>query len=225
MVQNDIVRKEFSGRLALACEKAGIETHGRGAYIARNLHVSTKGVSKWFNGEAMPRQDKMYELAKLLQVDLFWLQHGKETAECPTGNRSIYRLVKVTGEVMPEEDESVKLVKLSKGWLNIYVEDADCYGLRIKGDSMWPRINSGEFLLIEPGTTVRAGDEVLVKTIDGRNMIKVLAYERDGEYQFTSINQALRPVTYSHHEIASLEYIAGILKQTYFVADDKTGTA
>jgi hypothetical protein len=58
MVQNEKVRKEFSERLALACKKAGIDTHGRGVVIASALSLTPKAVSKWFNAETMPRQDK-----------------------------------------------------------------------------------------------------------------------------------------------------------------------
>ena len=75
------------------------------------------------------------------------------------------------------------------GWLKIYSDDPDAFGLRVKGDSMWSRIKSGEYVLIEPNTKVFPGMRVFVRTVEGHNMIKILGYDRDGEYQFTSINQ------------------------------------
>jgi hypothetical protein len=59
MVQMDKVREEFAQRLALACKEAGLDDHGRGMSIARALDVSAKAVSKWLNGESIPRQDKL----------------------------------------------------------------------------------------------------------------------------------------------------------------------
>lgn len=77
MVQSEKVRKEFSHRLAKACEQAGLNEHGRGAAIGKTLRVTSKAVSKWFNAESLPRQDKIYALANFLKVDPLWLQHGE----------------------------------------------------------------------------------------------------------------------------------------------------
>jgi transcriptional regulator with XRE-family HTH domain len=70
MVQMDKVREEFAQRLALACKEAGLDDHGRGMSIARALDVSAKAVSKWLNGESIPRQDKLNQLASFLHADL-----------------------------------------------------------------------------------------------------------------------------------------------------------
>lgn len=59
-------RESFSHRLALACDKAGIGPYGRQAEIAARLKVTPKAVSKWFNGESVPRKALMEQLAKLL---------------------------------------------------------------------------------------------------------------------------------------------------------------
>ncbi|HEF8786434.1 TPA: helix-turn-helix domain-containing protein [Providencia alcalifaciens] len=77
MVQAEKVRNDFSRRLAQACKDAGLNEHGRGAEIVKALGVSSKAVSKWFNGESLPRQDKMNALAKFLNCNVVWLQHGE----------------------------------------------------------------------------------------------------------------------------------------------------
>ena len=79
MVQREQLREAFSRRLAQACSEASLDEFGRGMAIARALGVSSKAVSKWLNAEAIPRQDKMYELATFLRADALWLQHGSET--------------------------------------------------------------------------------------------------------------------------------------------------
>jgi transcriptional regulator with XRE-family HTH domain len=71
MVQMDKVREEFAQRLALACKEAGLDDHGRGMSIARALNVSAKAASKWLNGESIPRQDKLNQLANFLHADPF----------------------------------------------------------------------------------------------------------------------------------------------------------
>lgn len=70
MVHEDKARKEFASRLALACENAGYEQHGRQAEIARRMKLTPKAVSKWFNGETIPRREKLRELANRNNTNL-----------------------------------------------------------------------------------------------------------------------------------------------------------
>lgn len=77
MVQVEKVRQEFAKRLALACDNAGLNERGRGAAIVRAIGVTSKAVSKWFNAESLPRQEKVNALAKFLGCDVIWLQHGE----------------------------------------------------------------------------------------------------------------------------------------------------
>ncbi|MCW6023063.1 helix-turn-helix transcriptional regulator [Serratia marcescens] len=227
MVQNEKVRQEFSQRLAQACREAGLDEHGRGMAIARALAVSSKGVSKWLNAESLPRQEKMNALAKFLKVDVVWLQHGMIQSSAGNGESVEYAgkvrpgLVPVVGDAVLGVDGMIDMVEYRGGWLKIYSDDPNAYGLRVQGDSMWPRIQSGEFVLIEPGTSVHSGDEVFVRTADGHNMIKVLNYTRDGGYQFTSINQDHRPITLPQSAVLKVEYVAGILKASRHVEDEE----
>ena len=225
MVQSDKVRQEFSQRLAQACKDAGLDEHGRGMAIARALKVSSKGVSKWLNAESLPRQDKINALANFLRVDVVWLQHGKSPEASGTGveyaGRVRHGLVKVIGEAVLGVDGAVDMTELRDGWLMIYSDDPLAYGLKVKGDSMWPRIKSGEYVLIEPSKKVRPGDEVFVRTLDGHNMIKVLGYVRDTEYQFTSINQSHAPITMDSGEVDKIEYVGGILKESRHLEDSE----
>lgn len=127
--------------------------------------------------------------------------------------------VKVVGEALLGTDGSVDMTELHVGWLCICSKDQDAFGLKVKGDSMWPRIQSGEFVVIEPNTPVQVGDEVFVRTKDGRNMIKILNKNRDGSYLFTSINNQHHPLTLSPDEIEKVHYVAAILKHTRFLEE------
>lgn len=72
-------RQSFVRRLVQACdESAHIPPphKGRQNYIAEKIGVVAEAVSKWFNGVAMPRPDKLERLAELLQVDQSWLAFG-----------------------------------------------------------------------------------------------------------------------------------------------------
>ncbi|ELY3856770.1 helix-turn-helix transcriptional regulator [Providencia rettgeri] len=131
--------------------------------------------------------------------------------EMPSGT------VKVIGEAVLGIDGAVDMMEEHNGWLKIYSDDKDAYGLKVKGDSMWPRIQSGEYVVVEPNTSVRSGDEVFVRTVDGHNMIKVFNKTRDGDYQFTSINNAHKPITLEPSQVDKMHYVAAIVKPTKYI--------
>lgn len=229
MVHRDKLREEFSQRLAQACKDAGLDEHGRGMAIARALGVTSKAVSKWMNAESVPRQDKMNDLAKFLRVDALWLQHGSigsigshttNPDEIEYAGKVRLGIVPVVGEAVLGVDGMIQMEEYRAGWLQIYSADPNAYGLKVKGDSMHPRIQSGEFVVIEPGTAVHSGDEVFVRTKDGHNMIKVMTKTREGNFQLSSINNDHRPITLEHGDIDKMEFVSAIVKATRFVDHD-----
>jgi len=102
------------------------------------------------------------------------------------------------------------------GYLMIYSDDPNAYGLRVLGDSMHPRIKNGEYVLIEPNKAFHAGDEVMIRTADGRAMIKEFIYLRDGMYRFDSVNQAHAPIHLAEDDIDKIHLVGGILKSSRF---------
>ena len=73
MVHEERARKEFSQRLALACDKAGLIPHGRQAEIAKRMKLTPKAVSKWFNGESIPRRGTLKALASHIGTSASYL--------------------------------------------------------------------------------------------------------------------------------------------------------
>lgn len=62
------------------------------------------------------------------------------------------------------------------------------YALQVQGDSMLPLYRNGDVLIVEPGATVRKGDRVVVKTITGEVMAKVLDRQGQGVIELLSLN-------------------------------------
>lgn len=65
-------------RIIEACEDAGISAWGRNRVLGKQLSVSPAAVSKWLSNKALPTIDKIFELAKFLNVRAEWLVTGKE---------------------------------------------------------------------------------------------------------------------------------------------------
>jgi phage repressor protein C with HTH and peptisase S24 domain len=91
-------------------------------------------------------------------------------------------------------------------------KDGSAYAVRCKGESMKPRIRNGEFVIVEPSHQFAPGDEVLVRSLDGRVMVKQLAYVRDGMVHLDSVNESHPRISIEETEIESIQYVAGIAK-------------
>src|SRR5258708_814735 len=64
-----------------------------------------------------------------------------------------------------------------KGWDEIALpsaHDDHAYALEISGDSMKPAYRDGDIIVVSPGTPIRRGDRVVVKTTGGEVMVKEL---------------------------------------------------
>lgn len=83
------------------------------------------------------------------------------------------------------------------GAILLAVPDQNAYAIRCRGDSMRPRIQDGEFVIVCPSRAARSGDDVLIRHQDGRVMVKRLLYLRDGHIYLQSINE-----NYPSHKFA-----------------------
>jgi phage repressor protein C with HTH and peptisase S24 domain len=80
---------------------------------------------------------------------------------------------------------------VGKGWEEVpvpQVTDEHAYALEISGDSMRPAYRAGDIVIVSPGTPVRKGDRVVVKTIEGEVLVKELKRKTAKAIELASIN-------------------------------------
>lgn len=103
------------------------------------------------------------------------------------------------------------------GYINMPVKDEHAYALRCKGDSMQPRIKHGEYVIVEPTQAPIPGDDVLLKHVDGRVMVKRFLYIRDGVIYLMSVNDAHPPQSFPLSEVDKFHRITAIVSSAFFV--------
>lgn len=200
--------------------------------IADDLGVTQGAIGHFLNGRNALNVDVAAGFAKALQVSVSDFSPSlaakiASQAESLSDNVAEYMgrmkagAVPVVGEAILGVDGMIDMVEIRAGWLQIYSPDKDAYGLKVKGDSMHPRIQSGEFVVIEPNTKVHSGDEVFVRTTDGHNMIKIMTKTRDGSYQFSSINNEHKPITLDPNEVQVMHFVSAIVKATRYTDYDE----
>ncbi len=100
-----------------------------------------------------------------------------------------------------------------EGYVTYPTKDPNTYALRVRGDSMRPRMKPGEYIVVMPNHDVTSGDEVVVRTTDGRVMVKKLGSRRHGIVELQSINESdFAPITLEESEIEKMHYVGGIAK-------------
>ncbi|MBR1154753.1 helix-turn-helix transcriptional regulator [Bradyrhizobium sp. JYMT SZCCT0428] len=80
-----------------------------------------------------------------------------------------------------------------KGWDEVALPaagDEHAYALEISGDSMKPAYRDGDIIVVSPGTPIRRGDRVVVKTSDGEVMVKELKRRTTRTLELQSLNPA-----------------------------------
>ena len=78
-----------------------------------------------------------------------------------------------------------------KGWDEVAlpsVNDEHAYALKIAGDSMKPAYRDGDIIVVSPGTPIRRGDRVVVKTRAGELMVKELKRRTAKTLELQSLN-------------------------------------
>jgi phage repressor protein C with HTH and peptisase S24 domain len=80
---------------------------------------------------------------------------------------------------------------VGKGWEEVavpQVTDEHAYALEISGDSMKPAYRAGDIIIVSPGSPVRKGDRVVVKTTDGEVLVKDLRKKSQKNVELKSLN-------------------------------------
>jgi phage repressor protein C with HTH and peptisase S24 domain len=98
-----------------------------------------------------------------------------------------------------------------KGWDEVALPsaiDEHAYALEISGDSVKPTYRDGDIIVVSPGTPIRRGDRVVVKTSGGEVMVKELKRRTTKTLELQSLNPAHADRTF---DAADIEWIARIV--------------
>src|ERR1700675_1481610 len=98
-----------------------------------------------------------------------------------------------------------------KGWDEVglpAVSDEHAYALEISGDQMRPAYRDGDVIVVSPGTPIRRGDRVVVKTRGGEVMVKELKRRTARTLELQSLNPVHVDRTLA---AADVEWIARIV--------------
>ena len=100
-----------------------------------------------------------------------------------------------------------------KGWEEAALPsagDEHAYALEISGDSMRPTYRDGDIIMVSPGTPIRRGDRVVLKTSGGEVMVKELKRRTTRTLELQSLNPAQADRTLDADDVAWIARIVWV---------------
>lgn len=206
--------EKFKDRLQQALLTANLK--------AIDLSISAKipksSISQYLSGYVVPKSDRMYKIAKILNVNPVWLMgYDVPMIEEPPPPMSEIREIK---NIFPVEKHKIPLLgEIACGQPIFADEDRESYieigtdihadfCLKAHGDSMInARILDGDIVFIRKQEMVENG-EIAAVIIDDEATLKRVYYEKDkGKLVLQAENSAYAPLIYIGDELNSIHIL------------------
>lgn len=169
------------------------------AQISRDLQINKATISSWMNGTRIPKMESIDLLCHYFNCTREDIMNEHDASFRPSVRAaSIPILGRVAAGPLCE------MIEDSEGELILdYSMNEGYFALRIKGDSMSPRMESGDIVVVKKQPDIESGDLAIV-AVDGElATCKRVKKYRDG-IELIPINPSYPTRFFTHEEIQSL---------------------
>jgi len=194
------------------------------ASLAAKIDIATRTVQRWEKGEQVPDSNYLMRISKATGVLVHWLlvgegemiatdQHKYKVLPLPTSRYKKVSLVSlpllssVPGGVPshifhPEHAERHITVD--------NVRDPNAFALEVKGNSMAPRIENGDIIVVSPIHDVKSGDICVVR-VDEEDTVKRI---RIDEYfvHLIPLNPEYEPMVVRKRDVSFMWRVIKVIK-------------
>ena len=164
--------------------------------LAKRCNVHQTAVSQWENGRTSPDNESLKILAGILGVSVGTLIGGEDIGS--TVLVPVLGYVKAGIPMEAVEDildyEEISAEMASRG---------EYFGLKIKGDSMFPLFQAGDTVIVRRQPDAESG-EIAVVLVNGNEATVKKIIKKDTSILLVSENSAYEPMVFSKSEIESL---------------------
>ena len=168
--------------------------------LANALNVHQTAVSQWETSRTAPDIETLAQMAKLFNTSIDAITgHASPSLQKEKGVKiPVYGNV-AAGIPIEAITDIEDFEEIPEHWLN----SGEYIALRIKGDSMEPRIESGDVVIVRLQSTAESGDTVIALVNGDEATCKKIKIRPEG-IMLSSINTAYEPMFYSNREIEEL---------------------
>lgn len=174
-------------------ERKGLERKD----FAKLLNIPYSTLNEWINGNAYPRINRIQQMADFFGIEKADLVEARTAQKDARGIRipilgkvaagvPIEMISDVLGEVVMDKPRS-----------------GEYFALEIKGDSMSPRIESGDIVVVKKQPNVESGEIAIVAINGDEATCKKVKYYHDG-MEIIPLNPSYKTQFFSYEEVQTL---------------------
>lgn len=176
--------------------------------LVERTKISKGSLSSYVSGRYAPKQNNIYLLAKALNVNVEWLMGADIPMtyfkEVRSSDHNPAVRIPVLGRVAA--GIPINAVEETIDWEEIPAEMAgsdEYFGLRIKGDSMSPRIMDGDTVIVRRQDDADTGD-IVIAIVNGDDGVCKKLRKTDSGIMLISLNPAYDPMVFDHSDIDTI---------------------
>lgn len=163
--------------------------------LAKRLGVHESSINKYEKGLVDIPLSKISELSRVLNVTEAYLMGWEE--EQKTQGLQIPVLGTVAAGIpISAVEDILDYEEVPQSWEN----QGDFFALKIKGDSMEPRMESGDVVIVKQQSDANSGDTVIV-LVNGDDATCKKLQKTDNGIMLVSTNSKYPPMFYSNEDI------------------------
>ena len=193
--------------------------HISAAELSRKLNISEGTLSQYKKGAYEPKQRRTEAIAKELRVSIPWLmgadvpmEDNDETVIHPLSNdnvfmRPLYDSV-AAGFGVPAVNQIVSYIPT---YINNVSEKDKYIWVRVEGDSMFPKIENGDKILIRLQDSVDSG-QIGVVLIDGEEAVVKKINYGDNWIELESFNPYYPPRRFEGSDVQQIR-VVGLVRE------------
>lgn len=169
--------------------------------LAKYLKVAPSTISMYENGQREPNFEVLEVLADFFNVDMNYLLGKTDKTTKLIIDKSQGLKIPVLGTVaagipISAVEDILDYEEVPLSWEN----QGEFFGLRIKGDSMEPRMESGDVVIVKQQPDANSGDTVIV-LVNGDDATCKKLQKTDNGIMLVSTNPKYPPMFYSTEDI------------------------
>lgn len=182
--------------------------------LAKKLGISTSAVGMYEQNRREPDLETLKKIAKVFDISLDSLMEYGEMSLVDTSQAmpiEARHLLPVVGRVCAGNGVLAAEDIIGYEAADEKYNEEDYFWLKVSGDSMAPRIDDGDFLLIRKQTSVDSGD-VGVFVVDGQEgVVKKVIYD-EGSIELISFNPYYPPMKFKGLDVLRVRVCGKVIE-------------
>lgn len=167
--------------------------------LAKAIGVSNTTINNYVKGYNTPRMDKIDKICTYLNIERSNLLEDNEKRNIkPQGIKIPVLGTVAAGIPISAVEDILDYEEVPQSWSN----QGEFFGLRIKGDSMQPKMDEGDVVIVRQQSDANNGDTVIV-LVNGDDATCKKLQKTDNGIMLVSTNPNYLPMFFTNEEIVT----------------------